>query len=178
MVRRSNTLASLVLAAALLGVLPAALNFCSARVGGLREVTRHIARAGAEPADSGISALMTAANAGDAAEIRKLVDSGAEPNQQDAYGWTALRYAVRSGHMDAATALIENGADVDLASKSGRTPLMSAAGNGLSDMLEMLLKAGADHKAKNSAGETAFRISMRGGKLGCAECRKLLTISD
>jgi ankyrin repeat protein len=178
MTRRSSGLASLVLAAAALCVLPAALNFCSARVGVRREAVRHIARAGEAGADAGITSLMTAANSGDAAEIRKLAEGGAEPNELDAYGWSALRYAVRSGHMDAATALIELGADVDLASKSGRTPLMSAAGNGLSDMVEMLLKAGADHQATNSAGETAFRISMRGGVLGCAECRKLLTIAD
>eukprot|EP00443_Scrippsiella_acuminata_P092420 CAMPEP_0115418384 /NCGR_PEP_ID=MMETSP0271-20121206/24635_1 /TAXON_ID=71861 /ORGANISM="Scrippsiella trochoidea, Strain CCMP3099" /LENGTH=318 /DNA_ID=CAMNT_0002842847 /DNA_START=17 /DNA_END=973 /DNA_ORIENTATION=- len=127
---------------------------------------------------SSFEALIMAASEGDAAKAKKIVESGANPNEQDAYGWTALRYAVRSGHMDATLALIELGADVNLASKSGRcTPLMSAAGNGLPDMVKMLLKAGADHKAINNAGETAFRISMRGGVLGCAECRVLLTIS-
>jgi len=122
-------------------------------------------------------ALLVAVNKGEAADVRKLLEAGANPDEQDGYGWTPLRYAVRGGHMDAALALIESGADVDLASNTGRTPLMSAAGNGLSDMVEMLLKAGADHKAVNKAGETAFRISMRGGVLGCAECRVLLTIS-
>merc|ERR1719188_1818194 len=96
-------------------------------------------------------------------------------NEQDDFGWTALRFAVRAGHEAAATALIESGADVNLASSSGRTPLMSAAGNGYSSVVEMLLKAGADTTAVNKAGETAFRITLRGGVLGCARCRELLT---
>jgi len=41
-------------------------------------------------------------------------------------------------------------------------------------MVEMLLKAGADTKLTNKAGETAFRISLRGGVVGCAKCRQLL----
>eukprot|EP00443_Scrippsiella_acuminata_P018103 CAMPEP_0115221822 /NCGR_PEP_ID=MMETSP0270-20121206/28170_1 /TAXON_ID=71861 /ORGANISM="Scrippsiella trochoidea, Strain CCMP3099" /LENGTH=231 /DNA_ID=CAMNT_0002635939 /DNA_START=50 /DNA_END=743 /DNA_ORIENTATION=- len=178
--RHGRGLAVLVLMAVALYSLPATLSWCSpagslARPVG-RDATRHIVRATpVSVGDADTTPLMLAAYKGDTEEVRGYAEGGAaDLDAQDAYGWTALRYAVRAGHADAAMALIESGANIDLASNSGRTPLMSAAGNGLPEMVEMLIKAGADTKVENKAGETAFRISMRGGVLGCAECRKLL----
>mmetsp|Transcript_35990 Transcript_35990/g.62000 ORF Transcript_35990/g.62000 Transcript_35990/m.62000 type:complete len:186 (-) Transcript_35990:171-728(-) len=137
---------------------------------------RTVLRANVGDASAGsTNPLMFAAHEGKVDEIKALVaKDGSNLNAQDQYGWTALRYAVRANHMEAATALIEAGADPNLASASGRTPLMSAAGNGHSSMLELLLKCGADPNAVANNGETAFRISMRGGATGCAECRKML----
>mmetsp|Transcript_88045 Transcript_88045/g.284280 ORF Transcript_88045/g.284280 Transcript_88045/m.284280 type:complete len:184 (-) Transcript_88045:416-967(-) len=137
---------------------------------------RTVLRANVGDASAGsTNPLMFAAHEGKVDEIKALVaKDGSNLNAQDEYGWTALRYAARSNHLEVATALIEAGADPNLASASGRTPLMSAAGNGLSSMLTLLLKCGADPDAVAKNGETAFRISMRGGATGCAECRKML----
>eukprot|EP00930_Biecheleria_cincta_P047332 TRINITY_DN32790_c0_g1_i1.p1 TRINITY_DN32790_c0_g1~~TRINITY_DN32790_c0_g1_i1.p1 ORF type:complete len:197 (-),score=36.84 TRINITY_DN32790_c0_g1_i1:82-672(-) len=118
--------------------------------------------------------MMLAAHQNNAAEIKSLVAAGEDLNLQDQYGWTALRYAVRANNKEAATALLKAGASVDLASHSGRTPLMSAAANGLIDMVKLLIQEGADVQKQNTNGDTSLALSMRGGKTGCAECRKLL----
>mmetsp|Transcript_59205 Transcript_59205/g.167937 ORF Transcript_59205/g.167937 Transcript_59205/m.167937 type:complete len:186 (-) Transcript_59205:209-766(-) len=176
---RSTRSAAVLLPLLLLGTaVPGLLGWCC--WGQVRPSTRPGPRivlrvTAGDAAASSTNPLMFAAHEGKADEVRALVaKDGSNLNAQDEYGWTALRYAVRSNHLEVATALIEAGADPNLASASGRTPLMSAAGNGLSSMLTLLLKCGADPDAVAKNGETAFRISMRGGVTGCAECRKML----
>mmetsp|Transcript_1738 Transcript_1738/g.3852 ORF Transcript_1738/g.3852 Transcript_1738/m.3852 type:complete len:179 (-) Transcript_1738:171-707(-) len=104
---------------------------------------------------AGSSPLMVAAFEGKADQVKALVDSGAAINDQDEFGWTAIRYAVRKNHPAAARMLVDLGANVDIPSESGRTPLMSAAGNDLTDMVKELLKAGADQTLKDANGMTA-----------------------
>src|SRR5947207_10050817 len=58
--------------------------------------------------------------------VKLLLASGAQINQTDANGTTALLLGLIDGHMDLAQFLIERGADINSADGYGRTPLFSA----------------------------------------------------
>lgn len=130
--------------------------------------------AGSAVGDGGTTPLMMAAHQNDADEVEGFVKNGANIDDKDSYGWTALRYAVRAGNKDAASTLLKLGAKVDEPSASGRTPLMSAAANGISEMVELLLANGADVNAKNEKGVTALDLAKRGGSTACGKCREML----
>lgn len=55
--------------------------------------------------------------------IKLLVEKGADVNQKNKYGDTALCYAARRANFEAAKYLIEHGADPDHKNKEGRTAL-------------------------------------------------------
>ncbi|CAE7328800.1 unnamed protein product [Symbiodinium sp. CCMP2456] len=125
--------------------------------------------------DSGCSELMQAAYKGDTKKVKALVDGGADVNQQDAYGWTAVRYAVRNRQLKSTQTLLDLGADVNIASKTGRTPLMSAAGNGLEELCKLLVEQGdADIMAADEGGKTAYDLALRTGPLGSDLIRDLV----
>merc|ERR1712190_114656 len=119
---------------------------------------------------AGATPLMLAAWAGNDAEIKTLVETGEDLNEQDDFGWTAVRYAVRNSQAAAAKRLVDLGADVNKPSKTGRTPLMSAAGNGLVDMVDGLLKSGADLTLKDANGVTALEHA----RFGVPALKKML----
>mmetsp|Transcript_60259 Transcript_60259/g.140942 ORF Transcript_60259/g.140942 Transcript_60259/m.140942 type:complete len:200 (-) Transcript_60259:110-709(-) len=125
--------------------------------------------------DSGCTELMQAAYKGDTKKVKALVDGGADINQQDAYGWTAVRYAVRNRQVKSTQTLLDLGADVNIASKTGRTPLMSAAGNGLEELCKLLVEQGdADIMAADEGGKTAYDLALRTGPLGSDLIRDLV----
>ncbi|CAE7803216.1 ANKRD11 [Symbiodinium necroappetens] len=129
--------------------------------------------------ESGCTELMQAAYKGDTKKVKALVDGGADVNQQDAYGWTAVRYAVRNRQLKSTETLLDLGADVNIASKTGRTPLMSAAGNGLEELCKMLVEQGdadimAGAPAADEGGKTAYDLALRTGPLGSDLIRDLV----
>ena len=98
---------------------------------------------------------MRAAGAGDAAEVRRLIEAAADPNAADEYGKTPLRCAAQQDEVEAVTVLVEGGADVDKAgepwlrsSPDGMTPLMVAAYYGRTKAVRRLLALGADANAQ------------------------------
>lgn len=77
-----------------------------------------------------------------------LLEAGAEINDVDDGGQTALHQAARGGDTEFVAALIEAGADVHRADNSGFTPLHIAAATS-SDIVARLIKAGADVNARS-----------------------------
>ena len=100
--------------------------------------------------------LLAAAGVGDADEIKRLIDKGANPNVSDARGRSALLFSVMAGHEAAAEALLRRGAKVDSADADGKTTLMWASDAGHRDVAELLLKRGADIEARDKYGQTAL----------------------
>ncbi|KAI5838118.1 ankyrin repeat-containing domain protein [Morchella snyderi] len=102
---------------------------------------------------------------------RRLLAAGADPNNQDFFGRTALFWAARVGVWGVARALVEAGADVNLATRDGETALMAAVGGcrdgveeeGRVRIVEMLVAAGVDFEAVNGAGGEIFGMAVRGG---------------
>ncbi len=76
-----------------------------------------------DPSDS----FHSAAEKGDAARVKQLLDAGASVNAKDADGQTPLMKAVAAGHKSLALTLIMLGADLTEQDARGRSALMIAA---------------------------------------------------
>ena len=73
-----------------------------------------------------VPALMLAVQSGDAAAVDQLLKRGADPNQTDAGGATALMWAIPD--IEKVRRLVAAGANVNARSTdTGRTPLLIAA---------------------------------------------------
>jgi uncharacterized protein len=90
------------------------------------------------------AALYDAAERGWVSAIGRLVAEGAQPNWQNAAGWTPLMIAAAERQLDAVVALLEAKADPNLRNAYGRTAIMYASTYGQTDIVEKLLAAGAD----------------------------------
>jgi ankyrin repeat protein len=127
-------------------------------------MTLAVGVAGAAPADD--ATLADAAERGDMALVRTLLDGGADVNLPQVDGLTALHWAVY--HDDVATArlLVTAGAAVAKANRYGVPPLSVAATNGNADAVTLLLEAGANANTTLRGGETVLMTASRTGSLG------------
>lgn len=118
---------------------------------------------------TGRTALMFAADRGDARIIKELLDHGAKTEERDNDGWTALMYTVahrKTEHIDAARTLLQGGANASAQDNEGSTVLMWAIWSRYERIAEHLLTHGADTapKAPNNygaeTGKTAEEIAI------------------
>ncbi|KAF5716200.1 ankyrin repeat-containing protein [Fusarium globosum] len=108
------------------------------------------------------TALTQAAEQGRADLASLLLESGANPNQREKHGKTALQIAARNGHADVVTALVAGGADID-ARVHGWTPVLLAAKNERFEVLEYLIRRGADANSVDYCGRTALHWVAKNG---------------
>jgi uncharacterized protein len=112
------------------------------------------------------SDVADAAQRGDKAAVRSLVQKKADVNAPQIDGTTALHWAVQADDLELADLLVRNGAKVSIANVAGATPIQLAALNGSAAMLDRLLAAGADPNAPlTRSGDTALMIASRTGKV-------------
>ena len=88
--------------------------------------------------------LIIAAGAGDAEQVRILVQEGANPNALALDAWTPLTTAAREGHLEAVKVLLDSGAKIDAPEGGGNTALFWAAFYDHRDVIHLLLSKGAD----------------------------------
>ena len=119
--------------------------------------------AGAGAAGAEAPELVDAARHAGAAELRALLDSGADVGAADADGTTALHWASYRDVGAAADMLLDAGADANAATDLGVTPLWLACENGSAVMVRRLLRAGANPNRALLAGETPLMVAARGG---------------
>jgi len=134
-------------------------NFSQARAVALALIfaSAHSALAQTEVAD----AAMRRNNA----EVRRLVQDGAEVNFAQADGATALHWAAYHGDVGLALLLLEAGADVAAANRNGSTPMWLAASQGDATMIETLLKGGADANEQLPLGRRPLMLAARSGRV-------------
>jgi cytohesin len=113
-----------------------------------------------------------AAMRGNNAEVRRLVQAGADANLPQADGATALHWAAYHGDVGLALLLLEAGADVAAANRNGSTPLWLAASRGDAAIIEALLKGGADANEPLPLGRRPLMLAARSGNV--AAVRALL----
>ena len=98
-------------------------------------------------------------------EVEKVLDEGADINQQDEKGFTALMWLCLTSSdekcRETAKLLIDKGADVNIKAKNGSTALIEAAGNSY-EIFKLLLAKGAEIKAKRNDQSGAFYQCMLG----------------
>lgn len=100
---------------------------------------------------------------GDLAALTTLLNQGADVNEAQIDGTTALHWAVYYDDVDVARQLIEAGAEVEAGTRDGITPLHLAAQYGGTGMIELLLDSGADAAATGPNGETMVMLAARRG---------------
>jgi uncharacterized protein len=100
--------------------------------------------------------LVAAATAGDADEVRRLLGAGADPDDADAEGRTAITHAAYGGHAQVVRLLAEGGADLDRQDATRANPLLSTGETGYVDVLEEVLRADPDLTRTNRFGGTAL----------------------
>ncbi|WP_246196356.1 ankyrin repeat domain-containing protein [Aquisphaera giovannonii] len=110
--------------------------------------------------------LADAAERGDRAAVRALLDRREDPDRSQADGMTALHWAARRDDPEMARLLVLAGADAKAANRYGVTPLSLACENGDEAIVALLLDAGADPNAPLRGGETPLMTAARAGRPG------------
>ena len=75
-----------------------------------------------------VSGLHIAARTGNAKQVQKLLDRGADVDSQVINGTTALHQAAMNGHVNVVKVLLKAGADVEIREEEGNTALHLAIG--------------------------------------------------
>ena len=99
--------------------------------------------------------------------VKALLDMGANVDECDERGSTALMTAAQWGHVDVCRLLLERGADVNKSDKQGDTALHEAARSGELAIVDWLLAHGADPNAFDAYGTTPLRVAaIKGDEMG------------
>ncbi|KAJ7549705.1 hypothetical protein O6H91_07G063900 [Diphasiastrum complanatum] len=116
--------------------------------------------------------LAGAAQAGDVARMKSLLEKGANPDGSSEDGYTPLHFAARSGHLQACRLLLQYGASADRRTRAGSaTSLHRAAYAGHEEVALLLLEHGANPSAVDADGSTPID---KAGKQGHLSLESLL----
>lgn len=102
------------------------------------------------------AALLSAILEGDADALATALAAGADPNRQDASGWSALTWAAGAGARDKVALLLRAGADPFVFGDDGRTPYLVAVAAGRAEVAQLLAEA-----EERAGGDEAQRSSRR-----------------
>jgi ankyrin repeat protein len=111
----------------------------------------------------GAQDLPDAAEEGDMAAVRSLLDSGVDVNQAQTNGSTALHWAVYRNDADTVALLIGRGVDVTVRTREEISPLFMATLYGNEQIIQSLLDAGADANEVGPNAETPLMLAGRNG---------------
>lgn len=127
----------------------------------IKEMTESPADASTHPlsaSHSGFSvpilmqSLHVAAANGDITTMRKLIENGANVNEENAKSAMPIAIASMCGHLEAVQLLLQHGANFNDRSYNGRTALHWAIAKYHADVVKELLQAGADPFVKIQTG--------------------------
>jgi ankyrin repeat protein len=110
------------------------------------------------------SPIAVAAMNGDKAAVRALIKNGADVNEAQGDGTTALHWAAMKGDLELTQVLLYAGANHRATTRLGSyTPLYLAAKGGHAEVVAALVAAGADVKAVTANGATPLMIAAAAG---------------
>ena len=112
--------------------------------------------------------LHIAAQAGDEAEVRRLMKKGAKVDSLDGIDYTSrmtpLQVSAKAGHIGIVVMLLEAGARINHHDSERKTALMYASERGHSEVVSLLLNAGGDINATDREGLTPLHCASRYGQ--------------
>ena len=120
----------------------------------------------------GSTPLILAAQGGNSAVMRALLEAGADPMLTDNEGTTVLiaaagygrnhpyTAATEEGALEAAQMALDLGNDIQARNRQGETPLHAAAYWGMDSMVQFLVDQGAEVNAQNKIGQTPLSIAV------------------
>jgi ankyrin repeat protein len=135
----------------------------SANLLGATALALVVVLANSASAQAPVAPVADAAMRRNSADVRRLVQSGADVKAAQADGATALHWAAYTGDVALASLLLEAGADVKAANRNGSTPLWLAASQGDAPMIAALLKGGADANEPLPLGRKPLMLAARSG---------------
>lgn len=97
--------------------------------------------------------VIDAVQADNLVSLQELIATGADVNEQDEQGWTALCWAAGKGNPAMVKLLIDSGADVFKVGRDQRTPYAIALAAGHVEVLELLQQAEARVDGNRSPGK-------------------------
>ncbi len=101
--------------------------------------------------------------------LEKLKSDGADINDVQRDGMSALHWAVWYDHASMVAWLLKNGARADAPNRYEVRPLAIACQNGNDEIVRLLLDAGADPHATRRGGETPLMTASRTGNLSIVD---------
>lgn len=113
--------------------------------------------------------LVDLIQAGEREQAMEMIRLGADVNDRQGDGSSALLWAVFNIDVELAEALLSREADPNLMNSFGASPLGEAVKAGNTELVDMLLHAGADPEAANADGQTALMLAARTGVVEVAE---------
>jgi ankyrin repeat protein len=111
------------------------------------------------------AALADAAERGDQASVRALLQTGVDVNAAQVDGTTALHWAAYNDDAETVALLVQAKANVNAVNHYGVPPLALASTNGNAAIVKLLLEAGADADATMKGGETVLMLAARSGNV-------------
>jgi ankyrin repeat protein len=102
----------------------------------------------------GESPLIASSRLGHLPVVTALLDAGADVNQVEGGGRTAIYWAAFKGDTEIINLLLDRGADPNIAEQDGYTPLIIAKSKGQYPAMTLLLERGADLNKADNKGRT------------------------
>jgi len=99
------------------------------------------------------------------ADLKRVLDGGADPNKRVDNGKTLLMLASEQGLADAVKILVDHRARTELRTADGATAVMYAAWGGHETVIQALAASGAELDATNDDGKTALMAASARGHL-------------
>jgi len=116
---------------------------------------------GALKATFGTNVLHLAADQGNLAIIRLLLQSGTPMNSFDSLQRTPVHRAVLAGHVRLVEEMISLGCNISIVDYAEATPLLTAVRTGQREMVELLLRHGADPLRKDRWGSLPMSFAVK-----------------
>ena len=133
------------------------------------DIARLLSRDSSFVTTFGLTALHIAAENGQDAIARLLIDGGADVNAMiKGTHETPLHFAVSEGHIAVVAVLLQNGADTEIQDSNGVTVLLDGVIRDRATIVRMLLDAGANANSKNNLGQTALMLAALKGNMDIA----------
>jgi len=107
--------------------------------------------------------------------VHYLLEEGAEIEQRNKFGWTALLAASYKGDLTLSGYLVSRQADVKARDHLGRSALHNAVAAGCDDLAKGLIEERADVNAKTNDGKTVLSIELARSRRNGRELENVLT---